>query len=150
MAVSSAPIAAVVKAVREDRLWQRHMDLARIGATGRGGVNRQALTPEDVEARLRVLAWATTRGFSASVDAIGNVFIRRPGRYPTASPVVAGSHLDTQPTGGNFDGVYGVLAAFEVLQAASEAGVTTDRPLEARGRANQNGARFRPPAMDSD
>src|SRR4029453_15417909 len=115
-------------AVAEGRLWQRHMDLARIGATGRGGVNRQALIPEDVEARLRVLGWAATRGFSASVDAIGNVFIRRPGSDPTASPVVAGSHLDTQPTGGNFDGVYGVLAAVEVLEAASDAGGTTDRP----------------------
>src|SRR5438132_7379722 len=89
MAASSATIAAVVKAVREDRLWQRHMDLARIGATGRGGVNRQALTPEDVEARLRVLAWATTRGFSASVDAIGNVFIRRAGSGRSAGAEAA-------------------------------------------------------------
>ena len=142
MAASSATIAAVVKAVREDRLWQRHMDLASIGATVRGGVNRQALTPEDVEARLRVLAWAATRGFSASVDAIGNVFMRRPGSDPTASPVVAGSHLDTQPTGGNFDGVYGVLAAFEVLEAASDAGVTTDRPLEVVVWTNEEGGRF--------
>jgi len=149
MAASSATIAAVVKAVREDRLWQRHMDLASIGATGRGGVNRQALTPEDVEARLRVLAWAATRGFSPSVDAIGNVFMRRPGSDPTASPVVAGSHLDTQPTGGNFDGVYGVLAAFEVLEAASDAGVTTDRPLEAVVWTNEEGARFQPTTMGS-
>jgi len=149
MAAASATIAAVVKAVREDRLWQRHMDLARIGATGRGGVNRQALTPEDVEARLRVLGWAATRGFSASVDAIGNVFIRRPGRDPTASPVVAGSHLDTQPTGGNFDGVYGVLAAVEVLEAVSDAGVTTDRPLEAVVWTNEEGARFQPTTMGS-
>jgi N-carbamoyl-L-amino-acid hydrolase len=149
MATSSATIAAVVKAVREDRLWQRHMDLANIGATGRGGVNRQALTPEDAEARLRVLAWAATRGFSPSVDAIGNVFIRRPGTDPTASPVVAGSHLDTQPTGGNFDGVYGVLAAFEVLEAASDAGVTTDRPLEAVVWTNEEGARFQPTTMGS-
>jgi N-carbamoyl-L-amino-acid hydrolase len=149
MAVSSATIAAVVQAVREDRLWQRHMDLARIGATGRGGVNRQALTPEDVEARLRVLGWAATRGFSASVDALGNMFIRRPGSDFTASPVVAGSHLDTQPTGGNFDGVYGVLAAFEVLEAASDAGVTTDRPLEAVVWTNEEGARFQPTTMGS-
>src|SRR4029453_8311658 len=119
MAVSSATITAVVQAVREDRLWQRHMDLARIGATGRGGVNRQALTPEDVEARLRVRAWAATRGFSASVDAIGNVFLRRPGSDPTASPVVAGSHLDTQPTGGNFDAVAGGLPPFRGPRAAS-------------------------------
>src|SRR5499427_7389460 len=106
MAEPGATIAAVVKAVREDRLWQHLTDIASIGATGRGGVNRQALTPEDTEARLRLLAWAAKRGFSASVDAIGNVFMRRPGNDPTARPVVAGSHLDTQPTGGNFDGVY--------------------------------------------
>src|ERR671923_1744705 len=149
MAASSATIAAVVQAVREDRLWQRHMDLARIGATGRGGVNRQALTPEDVEARLRVLGWAATRGFSASVDAIGNMFIRRSGSDFTASPVLAGSHLDTQPTGGNFDGVYGVLAAFEVLEAASDAGVVTPRPLEVVVWTNEEGSRFQPATMGS-
>jgi N-carbamoyl-L-amino-acid hydrolase len=123
------PIAAVVEAVREDRLWQRHMEIATIGATGRGGVNRQALTPEDGEARRRVLDWASQRGFIASVDDIGNLFIRRDGTDPTADPVVAGSHLDTQPTGGNFDGVFGVLAALEVLDAASDAGVATRCPV---------------------
>src|SRR5262245_65240817 len=143
MAAASATIAAVVQAVREDRLWQRHMDLARIGATGRGGVNRQALTPEDTEARLRLLAWAATRGFSTSVDAIGNVFIRRPGKDATASPVVAGSHLDTQPTGGNFDGVYGVLAAFEVLEAVADAGIVTNNPLEARSEERRVGKESR-------
>lgn len=120
-----ATIAAVLQAVRAERLWQHLMEMASIGATGRGGVNRQALTPEDTEARARLLTWAANRGFRASADAIGNVFIRRPGSDPTANPVVAGSHLDTQPTGGNFDGVYGVLAAFEVLEAAADAGVTT-------------------------
>ena len=73
---------AVVDAVREERLWQRHMDLASIGATGRGGVNRQALTPEDAAARQRLLAWAAQRDFHPSVDAIGNLFIRRPGLEP--------------------------------------------------------------------
>jgi N-carbamoyl-L-amino-acid hydrolase len=149
MAEPSAAIAAVVNAVREDRLWQRHMDMASIGATGRGGVNRQALTPEDTETRSRLLAWAARRGFSASIDAIGNLFIRRDGNNPTASPVVAGSHLDTQPTGGNFDGVYGVLAAFEVLEAASDAGVATNRPLEAVVWTNEEGARFQPATMGS-
>lgn len=149
MSEPSAALAAVVNAVREDRLWQRHMDMASIGATGRGGVNRQALTPEDTEARLRLLDWATSRGFSASIDAIGNLFIRRAGNDPTASPVVAGSHLDTQPTGGNFDGVYGVLAAFEVLEAASDAGVATNRPLEAVVWTNEEGARFQPATMGS-
>lgn len=149
MAEPSATIAAMVKAVREDRLWQHLLDIASIGATGRGGVNRQALTPEDAEARLRLLAWAAERGFSASIDAIGNLFIRRGGKHPTTSPVVAGSHLDTQPTGGNFDGIYGVLAAFEVLEAASDAGVATKRPLEAVVWTNEEGARFQPTTMGS-
>src|SRR5919201_2177797 len=145
----STTIAAVVNAVREDRLWQRLMDMATIGATGRGGVNRQALTPEDAEARLRLLAWAAKRGFSASVDAIGNLFIRRAGNDPTASPVLAGSHLDTQPTGGNFAGGYGVTAAFEVLEAVSDVGVTTNCPLEAVIWTNEEGARFQPTTMGS-
>src|SRR6266540_2416529 len=149
MSESSATIAAVVKAVRQDRLWQHHMEMASIGATGRGGVNRQALTPEDAEAHLRLLAWAATRGFSTSVDAIGNLFMRRAGEDSTASPVVAGSHLDTQPTGGNFDGVYGVLAAFEVLEAASDAGVATHRPLDAVVWTNEEGSRFQPTMMGS-
>ena len=79
MSEAAATTGAVVQAVRQERLWQRLMEMASIGATGRGGVNRQALTPEDTEARLRLLAWAAQRGFSASVDAIGNVFIRRAG-----------------------------------------------------------------------
>jgi beta-ureidopropionase / N-carbamoyl-L-amino-acid hydrolase len=149
MSDPSATIAAVVNAVREDRLWQRLMELATIGATGRGGVNRQALTPEDAEARQRLLAWSAARGFTASIDAIGNMFMRRPGQDPTARPVVAGSHLDTQPTGGNFDGVYGVLAAFEVLEAASDAGVATHRPLEAVVWTNEEGSRFQPATMGS-
>jgi N-carbamoyl-L-amino-acid hydrolase len=149
MSVSPATITAVVEAVRQDRLWLHHLEMASIGATGRGGVNRQALTPEDTEARLRLLAWAAARGFSTSVDAIGNVFIRRDGEDPGASPVVAGSHLDTQPAGGNFDGVYGVLAAFEVLEAVADVGIMTTRPLEAVVWTNEEGARFQPTTMGS-
>ena len=141
--------AAVVQAVREDRLWQRLMEMATIGATGRGGVNRQALTPEDTAARVRLLGWAAQRGFHASIDAIGNLFIRRPGTEVTASPVSAGSHLDTQPTGGNFDGIYGVLAAFEVLEAVSDAAVITNRPLDVVVWTNEEGARFQPTTMGS-
>ena len=141
--------AAAAAAVNEDRLWRHHMDIARIGATGRGGVNRQALTEHDAEARKRVLEWAGARGFAASVDPIGNLFIRRPGTDPKASPVVSGSHLDTQPAGGNFDGVFGVLAALEVLEAAADAGIKTRRPLEAVVWTNEEGARFQPTTMGS-
>ena len=145
----AAAVAAVVEAVRADRLWQRHMEIAAIGATGRGGVNRQALTPGDAEARRRVLDWASRRDFTASVDDIGNLFIRRAGTSPTAKPVVAGSHLDTQPAGGNFDGVFGVLAALEVLDAASDAGVATTRPMELVVWTNEEGSRFQPTTMGS-
>src|SRR5207245_7536210 len=146
---SGAAPAVAAAAVKEDRLWQRHLQIAEIGATGRGGVNRQALTPEDAEARRRVLAWAAARGFEASVDPIGNFFIRRAGRSPTASPIVSGSHLDTQPTGGNFDGVFGVLAALEVLEAVDDAGVETVHPLELAIWTNEEGARFQPTTMGS-
>jgi N-carbamoyl-L-amino-acid hydrolase len=144
-----AGAAAAVAAVSEERLWGRHRQIAEIGATGRGGVNRQALTLEDAEARRRVLAWAVARGFAASVDPIGNLFIRRAGRSPTASPIVSGSHLDTQPTGGNFDGVFGVLAALEVLEAVDDAGVETVHPLELAIWTNEEGARFQPTTMGS-
>ena len=149
MADDAVSVAAVVEAVREDRLWQRHMDIAAIGATGRGGVNRQALTPEDGQARRLMLEWASELGFTASVDAIGNLFIRRAGAQPTSDPVVAGSHLDSQPTGGNFDGVFGVLAALEVLEAANDAGVVTGRPMELVVWTNEEGARFQPATMGS-
>ena len=149
MADDAASVAAVVEAVREDRLWRRHMDIAAIGATGRGGVNRQALTPEDGQARRLMLEWASQRGFTASVDGIGNLFIRRAGDRPAADPVVAGSHLDSQPTGGNFDGVFGVLAALEVLDAASDAGVVTGRPMDVAVWTNEEGARFQPATMGS-
>src|SRR2546425_8161620 len=142
-------VAGAVGAVRQDRLWQRHLQIAEIGATGRGGVNRQALTLEDAEARRRVLAWAAACGFEASVDPIGNIFIRRAGRSPTARPIVSGSHLDTQPTGGNFDGVFGVLAALEVLEAVGDAGVETVHPLELAIWTNEEGARFQPTTMGS-
>src|SRR5437879_11778506 len=132
---------SVSAAVNPDRLWHRHLAIARIGATGRGGVNGQALTPEDAEARRQVLAWAAARGFTASVDAIGNLFVRRAGSDPAAAPVVSGSHLDTQPTGGNFDGIFGVLAALEVLDAAEEARIQTRRPLDLVIWTNEEGAR---------
>ncbi len=149
MAQSESAAFAVVRAVSEQRLWQRHMAIARFGATGRGGVNRQALTPEDIQARKRLLAWAEARGYEAAVDAIGNLFICRPGRDHSAPPVVAGSHLDTQPAGGNFDGVYGVLAALEVMEAADDAGIATERALETVVWTNEEGARFQPTTMGS-
>jgi N-carbamoyl-L-amino-acid hydrolase len=136
-------------AVREDRLWQRHVDMAKLGGTPRGGVNRQALSPEDAAARNLLMSWAKARGFSISTDAIGNLFVRREGSDPKALPVMSGSHMDSQPTGGRFDGMYGVLAAFEALEALEDAGVKTKRPVMAVAWTNEEGSRFQPGAMGS-
>ena len=137
------------KAVREDRLWQRHADMAKLGGTPRGGVNRQALSVEDAAARNLLMSWAKARGFSVSTDGIGNLFVRRAGTDPNARPILSGSHMDSQPTGGRFDGMYGVLAAFEALEALEDAGVRTRRPIEAVAWTNEEGSRFQPGAMGS-
>src|SRR5919109_1232477 len=137
------------KAVREDRLWQRHADMAKLGGTPKGGVNRQALSPEDAAARNLLASWAQARGFSVFTDAIGNLFVRRDGSEADALPVASGSHMDSQPTGGRFDGMYGVLAAFEALEALEDAGVRTKRPVIAVAWTNEEGSRFQPGAMGS-
>jgi beta-ureidopropionase / N-carbamoyl-L-amino-acid hydrolase len=139
----------IAKAVNEQRLWQRHMNLAKIGATAKGGVNREAFTPEEAEARKLLASWAEARGFSCAVDDIGNLFFRRAGTDPNADPVVTGSHIDSQPTGGKFDGAYGVLAGLEVLEAAEDSGITTKRPLEFVAWTNEEGGRFQPATMGS-
>jgi beta-ureidopropionase / N-carbamoyl-L-amino-acid hydrolase len=136
-------------AVKEDRLWQRHADMAKLGGTPKGGVNRQALSPEDAAARNLLASWAKARGFSVFTDAIGNLFVRRDGTDAKAAPVMSGSHMDSQPTGGRFDGMYGVLAAFEALEALDDAGVRTKRPLVAVAWTNEEGSRFQPGAMGS-
>ena len=137
------------EAVSEDRLWQRHADMAKLGGTPKGGVNRQALSPEDAAARNLLVAWAKARGFSIFTDAIGNLFVRREGTDASALPVMSGSHMDSQPTGGRFDGMYGVLAAFEALEALEDAGVKTRRPVIAVAWTNEEGSRFQPGAMGS-
>jgi len=136
-------------AVREARLWQRHVDMAKLGATARGGVNRQALSAEDVAARKLLASWAVSRGFTLSTDAIGNLFVRRAGEQNDAAPVMTGSHMDSQPTGGRFDGIYGVLAGFEVLEALEDAGIRTRRPIEVVAWMNEEGSRFPVGAMGS-
>ena len=138
-----------VSRVDSDRLWQRHTEMARIGAIAGDGVNRQAFSKEDIESRKLLLAWARVRRFSVAMDAIGNLFIRRPGTDPDAAPVMAGSHMDTQPRGGRFDGIYGVLAALEALEAIDQAGVETRRPIELVAWSNEEGGRFQPCTMGS-
>ncbi len=125
------------------------MDVAKYGGTQNGGVNRQALSAEDIAARNHLVQWAHQRNFTATQDAIGNLFVRREGQEPNLDPVMTGSHLDSQPTGGKFDGAYGVLAGLEVLDALNDAGVETRRPVEVVAWTNEEGSRFSPGAMGS-
>ena len=140
---------AAAAAVDEARLWRRLMDMARHGATPAGGVNRQAFSAEDIAARKTMLAWAAELGLEAATDAIGNLYLRRPGSDPGADPVMTGSHLDSQPRGGKYDGAYGVLAGLEALQAMNDAGTVTRRPLEVVAWSNEEGSRFQPGTMGS-
>lgn len=131
------------------RLWQSLMDLARIGATDKGGVCRLALTDLDRQGRDLFSDWARQAGCELRVDAIGNIFARRPGRNNALPAVMTGSHIDTQPTGGKFDGNYGVLAGLEVLRTLNDAGVQTEAPLELVVWTNEEGSRFVPVMMGS-
>jgi N-carbamoyl-L-amino-acid hydrolase len=148
MAIGQAARRAAA-AVDQARLWRRHAAMAEIGAIAGQGVNRQALSAEDAEARALLLGWAAARGYQAAVDEIANLFIRRPGRDPAAAPVLAGSHMDSQPTGGRFDGIFGVLAGLEALEALDDAGIATARPVEVVAWTNEEGGRFAPGAMGS-
>ncbi len=132
-----------------ERLWQSLMDMARIGATERGGCNRQTLTDDDREGRDLFVAWCRDAGCDVRVDQMGNVFARRAGADSQAAAVIAGSHLDTQPTGGKFDGVYGVLSGLEVIRSLNDAGVATQHPVEAVCWTNEEGARFAPAMIGS-
>lgn len=130
--------------INAERVWQRHLELAKIGATAGGGVHRLALTDLDIEAHCLIANWAQDRGFGVELDAMGNMFVRRQGSDPQAVPVASGSHTDTQPFGGRFDGALGVLAAFEALETLEDNAVSTHRPVEAVIWNNEEGARFMP------
>jgi N-carbamoyl-L-amino-acid hydrolase len=131
------------------RLWQSLMDLARIGATEKGGVCRLALTDEDRQGRDLVARWARDAGMRVTVDKIGNVFMRRSGRNEKLPPVMTGSRIDTQPTGGKFDGNYGVLAGLEVVHTLNDHGIETEAPIEVAFWTNEEGSRFVPVMMGS-
>jgi len=132
-----------------DRLWASLMELAQIGATARGGVCRLTLTDLDRQGRDLVTGWARAAGMRVTVDRIGNVFMRRPGRDDTRPPILTGSHIDTQPTGGKFDGNYGVLAGLEVVRTLNDHGVATEAPIEVAFWTNEEGSRFVPVMMGS-
>jgi N-carbamoyl-L-amino-acid hydrolase len=132
-----------------DRLWQSLMEMAKIGATEKGGNCRLALSDLDKQGRELFIAWAKAAGCSIGVDTMGNIFARRPGRNDALPPIVTGSHLDTQPTGGRFDGVFGVLAGLEVVRALNDAGFETEAPVEVVVWTNEEGSRFPPPMIGS-
>lgn len=139
------------KDVRVDgqRLWQSLMDMATIGALPGGGCCRLALTDEDKQGRDLFMSWCKEAGCRISIDEMGNIFARRQGTDDTLLPVVTGSHLDTQPHGGKFDGVYGVLAGLEVIRALNDAGIKTAAPIEVVVWTNEEGSRFAPAMLAS-
>jgi N-carbamoyl-L-amino-acid hydrolase len=131
-------------AVDGDRLWHSIMEMAKIGGTEKGGVCRLALTDLDREARDLFVTWCGQVGCTISVDAMGNIFARRSGREDWRRPVMTGSHLDTQPTGGRFDGIYGVMAGLEVMRSLEDRQHRTLAPLELVVWTNEEGSRFAP------
>jgi N-carbamoyl-L-amino-acid hydrolase len=145
----SAQVATALPRIDADRLWTSLMTLAAIGATPKGGVCRLALSELDRQARDLFVHWAQEAGCTVRVDAIGNLFARRAGTEPGLPAVATGSHIDTQPTGGKFDGNYGVLAGLEVLRTLNDHGVRTRSPLELCVWTNEEGTRFVPVLMGS-
>jgi beta-ureidopropionase / N-carbamoyl-L-amino-acid hydrolase len=135
--------------INGDRLWASLMELAKIGATPKGGVCRLTLTDLDKQGRDLVLSWAREAGMTVTIDKIGNGFMRRPGRNNALPPIVTGSHIDTQPTGGKFDGNYGVLAGIEVVRTLNDHGIETEAPIEVAFWTNEEGSRFVPVMMGS-
>jgi beta-ureidopropionase / N-carbamoyl-L-amino-acid hydrolase len=135
--------------INQERLWRSLMELARIGATERGGVRRLALTDLDRQGRDLFIQWCKEAGCSVKVDAVGNIFARRPGQDDSLPPIMTGSHLDTQPSGGKFDGNYGVLAGLEVIRTLNENRVHTRAPIEVAVWTNEEGSRFTPVMMGS-
>ena len=135
--------------VNGDRLWERLMAMAAVGPTANGGSNRQALSDEDAAGRALFRGWCEAAGCEAELDEVGNLFVRRAGLADDADPVLIGSHLDTQPTGGRFDGVYGVLGGLEVIERLNDLGESTERPIELVVWTNEEGSRFQHSMMGS-
>ncbi len=135
--------------IDSERLWGTLMETARIGGTAKGGICRLTLTDLDRQVRDWFIERCQAVGCTITVDRMGNIFARRPGRDNSLKPIAFGSHLDTQPTGGKFDGVLGVLAGLEVLRTLEDAGYETQAPIELINWTNEEGARFAPAVMGS-
>ena len=138
-----------LQSINGDRLWASLMEMAQLGATVKGGVCRLALTDLDRQARDLFVRWCEDAGCTVSVDGVGNIFARRPGLNPDLPPVMTGSHIDTQPTGGKFDGCFGVLAGVEVMRTLNDLNIQTQAPLEVVVWTNEEGSRFAPCMMGS-
>ncbi|MDD7911479.1 Zn-dependent hydrolase [Pseudovibrio exalbescens] len=132
-----------------DRLWDSLMAMAKIGPGVRGGCNRQTLTDEDAEGRRLFTKWCEEAGMTMAIDSMGNMFARLEGTNPDLDPVMIGSHLDTQPTGGKYDGVLGVLAGLEVVRSMRDQGIKTERSIEVVNWTNEEGTRFAPAMLAS-
>ncbi len=124
------------------RLWDTLMDIAQIGATPKGGVRRLTLTEVDRRGRDRFRIWCEAAGLTVRIDSMGNMFARRPGRDPARLPVLMGSHLDSQPSGGKFDGALGVIAGLEVMRSLNDLGIVTEAPIELVNWTDEEGSRF--------
>jgi beta-ureidopropionase / N-carbamoyl-L-amino-acid hydrolase len=135
--------------INPQRLWDSLMEMAQIGPGIAGGNNRQTLTDADGEGRHLFARWCAAAGLTMGVDTMGNMFATRPGTDPDALPVYMGSHLDTQPTGGKFDGVLGVLGALEVVRSLNDTGIQTRHPIVVTNWTNEEGARFAPAMLAS-
>ena len=125
------------------------MEMAKIGATDKGGVCRLALTDVDKAARDLFVKWCEQAGCTVTIDRMGNIFGRREGKRADLPPVMTGSHIDSQPTGGKFDGIYGVLSGLEVIRTLNDAGIETDAPIEVSAWTNEEGSRFAPAMVSS-
>jgi N-carbamoyl-L-amino-acid hydrolase len=135
--------------INPDRLWDTLMDMAKIGPGVAGGNNRQTLTDADSEGRHLFAGWCAKAGCKMGVDSMGNMFARREGSDPDALPVYVGSHLDTQPTGGKYDGVLGVLGGLEVIRSLNDLGIKTKHPIVVTNWTNEEGTRFAPAMLAS-
>lgn len=135
--------------INGERLWRSIMEMAKIGATAKGGSHRLTLSDEDKSGRDLLAVWCQGAGLRLSVDEMGDMFAWRAGSSNDAAPVGMGSHLDTQPYGGKFDGVFGVLAALEVIRTLNDCHITTVKPLEVVNWTNEEGARFAPSMLAS-
>jgi len=135
--------------INPDRLWDSLMEMAKIGPGVAGGNNRQTLTDADAEGRILFQKWCEDAGMTMVVDTMGNMFMTRPGTDPDALPVYIGSHLDTQPTGGKYDGVLGVLGGLEVVRTMNDLGIKTKHPIVVTNWTNEEGTRFAPAMLAS-